>query len=543
MATITGIRVDQMGQLALMSTGSLFYVVSAAGNSYRMYEKDLYNSLYALHLSGFFQPKAEDWRFVHMSGNETITGNKSFVGDITGGNIYARVLYGFDAGSNVTNLQYDLWNRIIYDPPNVFINIPQRGFVDDNGITGIINRSLTRQLVDDLGSVALDWKSRTLVGSWTIPSSNSISGQIVTTGNRAVMTTGIQNISGTKTFYGDVVFYNPTYGANYLKFTSGAGGYLNFSDNAGVESINTTARTLSDPVGNIVINWANHVLLGATTYSPPYGFPGGLAPYSLNWDAGIMSGDWTLQDSMGKTCLDGGYRCLTDKNASTTVDWGNTFSLKSYNLRDSANTVCMWWGVRQLVDADGSTITLDWDNLGLSGIWTMNNQKIVTGTNVVYTTGSQNIPGTKSFSDINITGTTSMFFGSDIDAGLSQRYIPIGGTNAANGSGFLLINTPSAGKFVNIIAKVVRTNIGNDNITWTGNSFFHKEASFIKTVPSSLATKISSTSVLASHATGQSANIDFYTSGASIILLCSGVDQGNWTGMAEVFTTFLDSNA
>lgn len=78
MATITGQRLSELTRMDLGGTGTKFYAVSSNNNSFYISEKDLYQTLYSLHLSGAFQPKNEDWRFLHVTGNETVTGTKTF---------------------------------------------------------------------------------------------------------------------------------------------------------------------------------------------------------------------------------------------------------------------------------------------------------------------------------------------------------------------------------------------------------------------------------------------------------------------------------
>lgn len=78
MATITGLRLSELTQLSLGTTGTKFYAVTSSNNSFWIAEKNLYQTMYNLHLSGVFQPKNEDWRFIHVTGNETLTGTKIF---------------------------------------------------------------------------------------------------------------------------------------------------------------------------------------------------------------------------------------------------------------------------------------------------------------------------------------------------------------------------------------------------------------------------------------------------------------------------------
>ena len=82
-ANVTGLKVTELGTMTDGTTGSMFHIVSSAGNSYKMYERDFYSMVNRLHISGEYTSKAEDWRFIHKSGTEKITGAKTFVNPTT----------------------------------------------------------------------------------------------------------------------------------------------------------------------------------------------------------------------------------------------------------------------------------------------------------------------------------------------------------------------------------------------------------------------------------------------------------------------------
>lgn len=377
MATvITGLKISQLDTLALGATGTRFLVSSSNANSYQMYEKDLYTTLYMLHLSGAFPSKTEDWRFVHVTGDEAITGNKRFYNDITGNNI------DLNAILRSGNSFIDISNQIIYTSPTTFANLGSRLFYDDNDVSGIKFTTLQRYLIDQSGNIALDWNNRILSGNWNVTVNPTINNQSVVTGNRVVMTSGNQHISGQKDFHGDVNFYNQHYGFNVLTFRSGIGGYINLNDNSGVESINANTREARNTSNQIVAKWGNTILTGVTPYTD--GVYGTTYVNNINWDNGMLNGGWVINDTTGQASVHALYRVLVNEHNIATIDWGNIFGFSAANLRDNNGTIAMYWPLRQLIASNGSTVSLDWNTNSLSGNWnaqnlTIENKSIITG--------------------------------------------------------------------------------------------------------------------------------------------------------------------
>lgn len=194
MATITGLRLSQLSLLSLGSTGTSFYVSPAAGGSYRIFEKDLYNTLNVLHISGEYQPKSQDWRFVHKSGTESITGTKTFASNIKSPGIT----------SNSNNSSISLTSAYISDTSlRQSIRWEDRLLADTyNTIAG--GRSVDWQNrylhdstagdnygIDPSGTVSLDWNNRILSGNWGIQNLQ-IHGNITSSTNFTYRT-GISN--------------------------------------------------------------------------------------------------------------------------------------------------------------------------------------------------------------------------------------------------------------------------------------------------------------------------------------------------------------
>lgn len=396
MATITGLRLSQLQALTLGSTGTLFYAASANSNSYRIYEKDLYNTLYTLHLSGALQPKNEDWRFVHITGNESITGEKTFVNNVS--------MEGF------LSVQGQISTPLIEDQGIAGINIYySNGLIKDSNVLNTLIDCVNRNLYGVDGStITLDWGNRRLSGQWDVQDL-TISGQPIATGNlnfianKMVLTTGNQNISGQKTFFGPTIFYNPAYSVNYLNFQSGTNGYLNFSDNSSIETIHTVNRTTRDSTNAVSIDWENKRLSGIwrmNNQQIPTGnrvvmttgnqnisgtktfwgiveiplfslYVDNILSYSNPSTFGVVSTSDGLLNYGGATSIDWKNRLLENATAETMLDWGNKILSGNWNasnivtpyisgtsssrievnnnkLYDSVNSPSIDWSLRQL---------------------------------------------------------------------------------------------------------------------------------------------------------------------------------------------------
>lgn len=174
MATITGQRLANLSTLILGTTGTLFYVESASQNSYKMSETGLYKTMYNLHLSGVFQPKNEDWRFVHRTGTESITGIKTFANTVI-----------FSAGMGLSAQDISDVNIIADQTSDRRIDFNNGVMYGSNGLV-------------------LSWENSTLSGIWSAeglklvlagnapssPTSIGVSGQVAMTGQKLFLCTG-----------------------------------------------------------------------------------------------------------------------------------------------------------------------------------------------------------------------------------------------------------------------------------------------------------------------------------------------------------------
>lgn len=173
MATITGQKLTDLTTITAgaMSSGFMFYTVSPGSASYKIYERDLFNAMSALHISGAFQPRGEDWRFVHKTGDESITGSKTFINDA--------LFNGYVAVVDSIGTAY--LEDLNINGMNVYLN---NGTIKDSNILSLLIDCLNRKLYAAGSNISLDWQNRVLSGNWNIGGGIlTISGQSVATGS------------------------------------------------------------------------------------------------------------------------------------------------------------------------------------------------------------------------------------------------------------------------------------------------------------------------------------------------------------------------
>lgn len=214
---ITGLKLTELSELSMGATGTKYYTVTSAGNSYYMTNNSLFRTLSGLYLNDTYQLKNEDWRFVHKTGTESITGIKTFYSSMIangGGNISldsnARTLYdslasgslewdgrnlydnlgnqsinwGFNKflkdNNNTISVQWD--DRIARDSSNLYsiswddrqlLDVSQLSSLDWNNrylISGFQNTLdwANRVAFNSLNETSLDWENKVLIGAWNI---------------------------------------------------------------------------------------------------------------------------------------------------------------------------------------------------------------------------------------------------------------------------------------------------------------------------------------------------------------------------------------
>ena len=296
MSTITGLKLTQMGVLSLGSTGSRFYVVSAGGSSFQMYEKDLYNTLNTLHVSGAYQPKSEDWRFVHTSGNEYVTGVKRFASSIN--------------------------SDLITSYSNLSIHTP---------IVNILGATLLPRA--GLGT-SLDWSGRILSGNWVKNGqyilTNIDSGNLynLTTGfsgqanlNYAtisnLVTTGYNNYNNDINISGNLVLT----GSNLYNLTNNFSGVFNTSGTNWQNQLNTLTTNLYTTGSS---NYNNSINLSGrlqTTGSNLYSYLNTFSGNSQNFTTSITptgSGYYIVQFPLGAFNAIPKIQCTVETSGNTT---------------------------------------------------------------------------------------------------------------------------------------------------------------------------------------------------------------------------------
>ena len=363
MATITGLKLTQLNNLALGSTGTRLYVVSAAGSSFQMYEKDLYTTLNTLHVSGAYQPKFEDWRFVHKSGAESITGSKTFVSANT-----------FD-GTTTFKSNMFISGYIGASPffiqgvnPNSSILVPY-GLLLATGANYSVSWSgrklyTDQNIASNIGDISLDWNNRILSGNnWTknfqYILTSADSGNLVvdsySTGN--VLNNRIISLSGDLYSTGN----NLQTQVNTLTtnlYTTGLNSHNNSINLSG--RLYTTGSTLDNKINSLS------------------GYSDGFLVHKTGSET--ISGNKYFSAA-------GGLRVVGLNNgiADITVDPNN------YTLIDNNPFTSVEWNAKQLLN--GGNIRLDWDALKISGNWQVATSFLPTGLISPGTIGQLTISG------------------------------------------------------------------------------------------------------------------------------------------------------
>lgn len=275
MATITGLKLSELSSLILGSTGTLFYAATASASSYKITERDLYNTLNILHISGAYQPKNEDWRFVHKTGTENITGTKNFATNI--GTRFINDYTGEDLAIHVDNRKlHNSSSSTTVDWQNKYLY----------STVSSVNWG-DRLLSDDDENITLDWQNRRLTGNWVL------NNEPIVTGNKVVYTTGNQTISGIKTFSnailiagtpglylsGSTIYYGAINTSPKMDFST-----MVLYDDDGLPAIDWATRYLHSTTSLVTLDWASHTLIGSDS------------TVSLNWDSKTLISGWKAND-------------------------------------------------------------------------------------------------------------------------------------------------------------------------------------------------------------------------------------------------------
>lgn len=281
MSTITGLRVSELQSLALGSTGTLFYAASASTNSYKMSERDLYATLYRYHLSGAFQPKDEDWRFVHKTGSETITGEKTFVNNIILTNL---------ASLQVEDFMIDPLGNLVSNLNDNFISL-QSGTIGQYGASP---------------EVSIHINNRTLSGNWNAQKfsptgiySNSNNNHINLRDSTYTILSGDFKIGGGNNSLKIHKGIELSYGGNSLVVASD---YIGTSENF----ISFIDKKIYAFEGPDIIDWGNYQLKTGNING---------SASTLNWSGKTLYGNWTAEQLQGAKLILSGNAPSTPTSA------------------------------------------------------------------------------------------------------------------------------------------------------------------------------------------------------------------------------------
>lgn len=385
---------------------------------------------------------------VFTTGDQTISGNKSFANPlVVSGNISA-------VGANIIANNYA------------------------NGAGSVIIGAGSRVAVDSGAGISVDWQNRILSGFWNVQSltisgvgiiTANQTGNFLTSGNltNMVYTTGDQAISGNKSFANSVVVTG--------NITAAGGNVIaaNYQNSTGGTVLGAGSRVLLDVGGNVSEDFTNRILSGtwtaqalnlsgvSVTTGGPYYPLSNPAGYITASQAGILSINVTglnisgaltftgingIQVSTGNSSIirfDGSSLVQTSQTGSfittgvtgqfassgaLTVT-GQTLLALGASLQSQINgistgvqtlnvTGSLVSGAIILTGAGNISIFKSGQLITISGASNSGSQTI---TNVVFTTGNQNISGIKNFYDkdnflsgfnvngnIDITGTATI---------------------------------------------------------------------------------------------------------------------------------------
>lgn len=210
---ITGLRLSELSHLTLGSTGTRLYAVTQGGNSFQMTINAVFDTLSGLYLNDIYQYKSEDFKYVHKTGNESITGEKTFVNSVILGSFNTTELINTDMVSGVSNNYNFNFNNGLLRAGNsgTFINLADRRLFDSFGDVTLDWQNGI--LYSSLSAPNLDWFNKVLSGEWkaqgltiqnrpvltglissslapATPTSAGISGQLAISGQKLFVCTG-----------------------------------------------------------------------------------------------------------------------------------------------------------------------------------------------------------------------------------------------------------------------------------------------------------------------------------------------------------------
>lgn len=393
---------------------------------------------------------------IYNTGNQTISGNKSFYGDIllSGSNNRIGKTHYIETNDDHVFIK-DQYNDIILSSEEYILFYDQVQSVQWAG----------RILSDSLGQNALDWENRNLINKngtpvlyWTgdnigIGTNNpseklQVVGNIL--GNNLVYNTGNQTISGNKNFYGDILLsgVNTRIGQYHyidvndsfvrIKYENGINALdteeNNLRSNDGVESLSWGSRLLTDSTSYVSIHWEEKYLAN-NLGMPLLTWTGDNIGIGTNIPTEKLQVDGNIRINGG-----GGLYIFDQPNASDNrMVWQDSellFELDFDNVNNSFKQAGFLFnsgplGETALYTFIGAGTQPTYLNIpsGRNGYIAVDSDLVATGSNlnnkinnvsgyinssgsnIVFTTGNQTISGNKTFNNTitirTISGTSS----------------------------------------------------------------------------------------------------------------------------------------
>jgi hypothetical protein len=352
MATITGLRLEELSRLSLATTGAKIYTTSSAGNSYQMTFNDFYNNLYRLYLSGNLIPQTNYYDFVNRTDDQLVTGIKTFEQIV------------LSLGGSIGNANS---NYIAFDSP-----------APGMYVSGAISPTLdwvSCFTKDRSNALSMNWSDRLLTGNWTaqsisIPNVLTSSSRELYDGN-GELTFKWYDGKHTRTFgdgYVEGDFYATSVRANRIYYYSATLGGIDLENKYILNDSDLTVYDWENNITyasdeNISVHLNNRILYNSSN-SP-----------SLYWNTNTLTGDWyaqTLSFNEYKLYSDN-YDSEMQSNDFTLFNGGVVYNQPVFKHQGMLNHLKFYEEVSLTgnVKDSNNSYAFNIDTKTLTGIWTV----------------------------------------------------------------------------------------------------------------------------------------------------------------------------